>query len=89
MAWIPVEAILVLSGEVMLEGDWAASVELVAANAGIALMPQSVARAFSRRDVIAGGKDAVTRNRRHRDRHCNVRTHIAERCRPDLGFRHP
>ncbi|CAN5151463.1 hypothetical protein BH09ACT5_BH09ACT5_07880 [soil metagenome] len=37
----------------MLDGDWAASVELVAANAGVAVMPQSVARALSRRDVVA------------------------------------
>jgi DNA-binding transcriptional LysR family regulator len=37
----------------VIEGDWAAAVELVAANAGVAVMPQSVARALSRRDVVA------------------------------------
>lgn len=37
----------------LLEGDWASNVELVAANAGVAVMPQSVARALSRRDVVA------------------------------------
>ncbi|CAN5199370.1 LysR substrate-binding domain-containing protein [soil metagenome] len=33
--------------------DVAADVELVAANVGVAIMPQSVARALSRRDVVA------------------------------------
>lgn len=42
-----------LDGENLLGGDWAAAVELVAANAGLAIMPQSVARALSRRDVVA------------------------------------
>ncbi len=45
-----------LVGETVLEGGsaaWAANVELVAANVGVAVMPQSVARALSRRDVIA------------------------------------
>ncbi len=42
-----------LEGETMLEAEWAAAVELVAANVGVALMPQSVSRALSRRDVIA------------------------------------
>ncbi len=37
----------------VLEGEWAATVELAAANVGVALMPQSVARAYSRRDVTA------------------------------------
>ena len=36
----------------VLEGDWAENVELVAANAGVAIMPQSVARALNRKDVI-------------------------------------
>ncbi|MEP6481905.1 MAG: LysR family transcriptional regulator substrate-binding protein [Rhodoglobus sp.] len=35
------------------DSDWAAAVELAAANVGIAIMPQSVARAHSRRDVTA------------------------------------
>lgn len=42
-----------LGGEILLEGEDAATVELVAANVGIAIMPQSVARAHSRRDVTA------------------------------------
>jgi DNA-binding transcriptional LysR family regulator len=35
------------------DSDWAGAVELAAANAGVAIMPQSVARAYSRRDVTA------------------------------------
>ncbi|MER3388575.1 MAG: LysR substrate-binding domain-containing protein [Microcella sp.] len=35
------------------EGSGADAVELVAANVGVAVMPQSVARAHSRRDVVA------------------------------------
>jgi len=42
-----------LEGETLLDTDWAADVELVAANVGVAVMPQSVARALSRRDVVA------------------------------------
>ncbi|MFC5501267.1 LysR family transcriptional regulator substrate-binding protein [Lysinimonas soli] len=42
-----------LAGENVLEGQDAAAVELVAAGVGVARMPQSVARALSRRDVIA------------------------------------
>jgi DNA-binding transcriptional LysR family regulator len=42
-----------LAGETLLEGDWAEIVELVAAGVGIAMLPKSVARALSRRDVIA------------------------------------
>lgn len=42
-----------LEGEIMLEGEGADTVELVAANVGVAIMPMSVARAHSRRDVIA------------------------------------
>lgn len=42
-----------LADENVLDGDWADAVELVAANVGVAVMPQSVARALSRRDVIA------------------------------------
>lgn len=42
-----------LVGENVLESDWAEAVELVAANVGVAVMPQSVARALSRRDVVA------------------------------------
>lgn len=37
----------------VLEGQWGPLVELVATGVGVAVMPQSVARAFSRRDVIA------------------------------------
>ncbi len=41
-----------LKGETLLDSEWAAAVELVAANVGVAIMPQSVSRALSRRDVI-------------------------------------
>ncbi|MDP3208933.1 MAG: LysR family transcriptional regulator substrate-binding protein [Rhodoglobus sp.] len=42
------------NGGASREADaWAANVELVAANVGVAIMPQSVARALSRKDVIA------------------------------------
>lgn len=34
-------------------GDGEAAIELVAANAGVAVMPQSVARVLSRKDVVA------------------------------------
>ncbi len=53
-----------LSAETVLDGGpdaWAGNVELVAANVGVAVMPQSVARALSRRDVIARAvSDAAT-----------------------------
>ena len=39
--------------EGVLDGDWPTAVELVAAGVGVAVMPQSVARALSRRDVVA------------------------------------
>jgi DNA-binding transcriptional LysR family regulator len=42
-----------LAAETLIDGEWSAAVELVAANVGVAIMPQSVARALSRRDVIA------------------------------------
>lgn len=42
-----------LAGETILDDEWSAAVELVAANVGLAIMPQSVARALSRRDVVA------------------------------------
>jgi DNA-binding transcriptional LysR family regulator len=42
-----------LDGETILDGQGADTVELVAANVGLALMPMSVARAHSRRDVVA------------------------------------
>lgn len=38
---------------ILEDSDWAAAVELAAANVGVAIMPQSVARAHSRRDVTA------------------------------------
>lgn len=41
-----------LEGETLLEGQGADTVELAAANVGLALMPMSVARAHSRRDVV-------------------------------------
>lgn len=42
-----------LSGESVLEGMDAAVIELVAAGVGVAIMPQSVARSLSRKDVVA------------------------------------
>lgn len=42
-----------LTAETVLDDPWPAAVELVAANVGVAIMPQSVARALSRRDVVA------------------------------------
>ncbi|GAA1218924.1 LysR family transcriptional regulator substrate-binding protein [Rhodoglobus aureus] len=42
-----------LDGENDVSGEWRAATELVAANVGVALMPQSVARALMRRDVTA------------------------------------
>lgn len=42
-----------LADENVLEGQDAAAVELVATGAGVALMPASVARGHSRRDVVA------------------------------------
>ncbi len=37
----------------LLGGDGTETIELVAANVGVAVMPQSVARALSRKDVVA------------------------------------
>jgi len=37
----------------LLEGSGADAVELVAANVGVAILPQSVARAHARKDVVA------------------------------------
>jgi DNA-binding transcriptional LysR family regulator len=53
-ALAPHEAVEVaqLSSETVLEGHDAETVELVAAGVGVARMPQSIARALSRRDVI-------------------------------------
>src|SRR4051812_5005564 len=49
-----------LASENLLDGQDADTVELVAAGVGVATMPQSVARALSRRDVIARGlRDAA------------------------------
>ena len=42
-----------VADENLLEGDPRDAVELVAANVGIAIMPQSVARLHSRKDVVA------------------------------------
>ena len=41
-----------LEAETVLTQKWPLAIELVGANVGVALMPQSVARALSRRDVI-------------------------------------
>ena len=42
-----------LAGETVLEGAWDETIPLAAANVGVAIVPQSVARAHSRRDLIA------------------------------------
>jgi DNA-binding transcriptional LysR family regulator len=42
-----------LGSEIVLDGQDADTIELVAANVGVAIMPQSVARVHSRRDVTA------------------------------------
>lgn len=42
-----------LDDETLLPGDSAATLDLVAAGVGVAIMPRSVARAHSRRDVVA------------------------------------
>ncbi|WP_165063360.1 substrate-binding domain-containing protein [Marisediminicola senii] len=42
-----------LADESHIGGDWAEAVEVVAAGAGVVVMPQSVARLHSRRDVVA------------------------------------
>lgn len=47
------DSVTVAEIEGALQGDWVANVDLVAANAGVAVMPQSVARALSRKDVVA------------------------------------
>lgn len=42
-----------LAGEQQLDGDWAAAIELVAANVGVVVVPQSIARLHARRDIAA------------------------------------
>lgn len=42
-----------LESVTVLDGDWASDVELVAANVGVRVLPHSVARALSRKDVVA------------------------------------
>ena len=42
-----------LAAENLLDGDAREAVDLVAANVGVAIMPQSVARLHGRRDVVA------------------------------------
>jgi DNA-binding transcriptional LysR family regulator len=42
-----------LAGETVLDGEWDEVIALAAANVGLAIVPQSVARAHSRRDLIA------------------------------------
>ena len=42
-----------LTGETVLKGSWDEVIALAAANAGVAVVPQSVARAHSRRDLVA------------------------------------
>lgn len=53
----PVEAFAALSGadldgETVLQGEWDAVIPLAATGVGVAIVPQSVARAHSRRDVV-------------------------------------
>lgn len=54
-AWATSESVLFgdLGAENEVPGDWRSAVELVAANVGVAVMPQSVGRALMRRDAIA------------------------------------
>ncbi len=42
-----------LEGVHLIDGEWGAAVELAATGVGVAIMPQSVARALSRKDVVA------------------------------------
>jgi len=42
-----------LEGENHLTGDWESAIELVAANVGVVVVPQSIARLHSRKDVEA------------------------------------
>ncbi len=49
-----------MAGEKTLEGDWAADVELVAAGVGVTVLPQSVARALSRRGAAGDGRSNNT-----------------------------
>jgi DNA-binding transcriptional LysR family regulator len=53
VAAFPSVTVADLAGETVLPGQDAAAVELVAAGVGVALMPQSIARLHSRRDVVA------------------------------------
>lgn len=42
-----------LEGVHLIDGEWGAALELAATGVGVAIMPQSVARALSRKDVVA------------------------------------
>jgi len=42
-----------LEGEEMLGGSWASAIELVGANVGVVIVPQSIARLNARGDVVA------------------------------------
>ena len=42
-----------LEGVHLIDDEWGAAVELAATGVGVAIMPQSVARALSRKDVVA------------------------------------
>jgi DNA-binding transcriptional LysR family regulator len=48
-----------LGGETLLSGTWDEVIELAAANVGIGIVPQSVARARSRRDVVTRPLDGA------------------------------
>ncbi|MBH0128980.1 LysR family transcriptional regulator substrate-binding protein [Salinibacterium sp. NK8237] len=45
-------ALAELEAENVIQGDWRDAVELVAANVGVAVLPQAVARALTRKDVV-------------------------------------
>jgi len=62
VAVIPKEHELASDGEIalpelasthLLEGEWREAVDLVAANIGVAVIPQAVARALARKDVVS------------------------------------
>jgi DNA-binding transcriptional LysR family regulator len=53
VAALPSLTVRDLEGLTVIEGQDAAAIELVATGSGVAVMPQSVARALSRRDVVA------------------------------------
>ena len=53
LADVPSFTLASLEGSNIIEGQDAAAIELIATGSAVAVMPQSVARAFSRKDVVA------------------------------------